>query len=146
MKTGSLVFMTVAGAVLIGETSTSFNSDSNVIPVSNKLSGRDTAGEYGRMNRTFTVNNIGDTTPSLTLKGIKDVLDYQEAGTKVDVAVTSYTDKTADVKVVADTILTGKCLITNVSFELGDDAANTLSISFQVDGVLTAGVNPVLGD
>lgn len=142
MKTGSLVFMTIEEAVLIGETSSSFNSDSNAIDVSNKLSGRDTNVEYGRINRTFTVNNISDTTPSLTLKGIKNALDYQEAGTKVSVVVTSYADKTAAVPVIADTKLSGECIITNVSFEASDDAAQTFSMTLQVDGELTVGVNP----
>jgi len=100
--------------------------------------------EYGRMNKMFTVSNIGDTTPSGTLKGIKDALDYQEAGTKVTTVVTSYTDKDADTKVELDTILTGECIITNVSFEAGDDAAISFSMTLQVDGELTVGVNPDL--
>ena len=69
-------------------------------------------------------------------------MDYQEAGTKVTVVVTSYQDKTAADPVVADVVLSGECIITNVSFELGDDAANTLSVTLQVDGALTVGVNP----
>jgi hypothetical protein len=96
------------------------------------------------MNRTFTVNNISDTTPSLTLKGIKDALDYQEAGTKVTTVVTSYTDKTAATVTELDIILTAECVITNVSFEAGDDAAQTFSMTLQVDGGLTVDVNPDL--
>ena len=142
MKTGSLVFIKIEDTLLIGETSASFSGDSNAIDVSNKLSGRDTNVEYGRMNRTFTVNNIADSTPSLTLKGIKDALDYQEAGTKVTATITSYTDKTAATPVEADVILTAECLITNVSWEVGDDAAQTFSMTLQVDDELTVGVNP----
>lgn len=142
MKTGSLVFIKIEDTLLIGETSTSFNSDSNAIDVSSKLSGRDTNVEYGRMNRTFTVSNISDTTPSLTLKGLKDALDYQEAGTKVDVTLTSYQDKTGADPVVADVVLSGSCIITNISADFGDDAAQTFSMTLQVDGALTIGINP----
>lgn len=144
MKTGSLVFMTIEGAVLIGETSSSFGMDATAIEVSNKLSGRDTYVEYGRTNATFTVNNISDTTPSATLIDIKNLLDYQEAGTKVTVAVTSYTDKTGATAVEGDTYLSGECIITNVSFEAGDNAAQTLSVTLQVDGTLGVGANPDL--
>lgn len=144
MKTGSLVFITLEGALLIGETSASLSADVNAIDASNKLSGRDTNVEYGRMNTTFTVNNISDTTPSGTLKGIKDALDYQEAGTKVTVVMTSYTDKTGVTKVEGDIILTAECVITNVSFEAGDDAAQTFSMTLQVDGALDTDVNPDL--
>jgi len=69
-------------------------------------------------------------------------LDYQEAGTKVTVALTSFQDKTAAAEVVGDTVLSGECIITNVSFDAGDNAAQTLTVTLQVDGALTVGVNP----
>lgn len=141
MKTGSLVFMKIATKLAIGETSSSFSSDSNAIDVSNKLSGRDTNVEYGRMNRTITVSNIGDTTPNATYWGIKDALDAQIAGTKVAVILTSYTTKAATTPVTGDVKLSGTAIITNVSWESGDDAAQTFSVTLQFDGALTVAVN-----
>jgi hypothetical protein len=137
MKTGSLVLMKVATKLLIGETSTSFTSDSNAIDVSNKQSGRDTNVEYGRMNRTFTVTSIAETTPNGTYWGVKDALDAQEAGTKVAVLLAAYTTKVGTTYVSGDWSLVGTALITNVSVEAGDDAANTLSVTLQIDGALT---------
>jgi predicted secreted protein len=96
------------------------------------------------MNATFTVSNIGDTKPNGTLVGLKNALDYQDAGTKVTVKLTRYVDKTAAVAVVADSYLSGEAIITNISFEAGDDAAQTFSMTLQVDGELTVGTNPVI--
>lgn len=144
MKTGSLVFMTIDDLINVGETSSSFTQDANMIEVSNKLSGRDTNIEYGRLNRTFTVNNIADTDPNVSVFGIKEALDAQAAGTKVTVKLTSYTDKTAATKVEGDVILSGEAIITNVSWEAADDSAQTFSMTLQVDGELTSAVNPDL--
>lgn len=144
MKTGSLVFMTIDDLINVGETSSSFTQDANMIEVSNKLSGRDTNIEYGRLNRTFTVNNIADTDPNVSVFGIKEALDAQEAGTKVTVKLTSYTDKTVTTKVEGDVILSGEAIITNVSWEAADDSAQTFSMTLQIDGVLTSEVNPDL--
>lgn len=144
MKTGSLVFMKIDDLVNVGETSSSFSQDANAIEVSSKLSGRDTNIEYGRLNRTFTVNNIADTDPNVSIFGIKDALDAQAAGTKVTVSLTSYTDKTAATAVGGDVILSGECIITNVSWEAADDSAQTFSMTLQVDGALTCDVNPDL--
>lgn len=141
MKTGSLVFMKIATKLAIGETNFDFSSDSNFIDVSNKRTGRSTAGEYGRMNTTFSVTNIGDTTPNGTYWGIKDAVDAQIAGTKVAVTVTSYTDKTAGTEVSGDIIFSGTCIITNVSWSGGDDAAQSFSVSLQLDGDLTTDTN-----
>jgi len=144
MKTGSLVFMTIDDLINVGETSSSFTQDANAIEVSNKLSGRDTNVEYGRLNRTFTVNNIADTDPNVSVFGIKEALDAQAAGTKVTVKLTSYTDKTVTTKVEGDVILSGEAIITNVSWEAADDSAQTFSMTLQIDGVLTSAVNPDL--
>lgn len=141
MKTGSLVLMKIATKLAIGETSSSFTSDSNAIDVSSKLSGRDTNVEYGRMNRTFTVNNINDTTPNATYWGMKDAIDAQIAGTKVAVVLTSYTAKAGTTAVAGDVKLTATCTITNVSAEFGDDSASTFSVTLQVDGALTTATN-----
>lgn len=141
MKTGSLVFMKIATKLAIGETSSSFSSDANAIDVSSKLSGRDTNVEYGRMNRTFTVSNIGDTTPNATYWGIKDALDAQAAATKVDVILTSYTTKAGTTPVSGDVKLSGTAIITNVSWEAADDGAQTFSVTLQIDGALTVATN-----
>lgn len=133
--------MELDGKIAIGETNTDFSSDANAIDVSNKLSGRDTNVEYGRMNRTFTVANIGDTTANATYWGLADALAAQEAGTKISVSITSYTDKTGTTPVVGDDVISATCIITNASASYGDDAANTFSVSLQVDGALTVGVN-----
>ena len=141
MKTGSLVLIKIATKLATGETSTSFSQSANAIDVSSKLSGRDTNVEYGRMNRTFTVNSIADTTPNPTYFGMQDAVDAQIAGTKVAVILTSYTDKTGVTDNVSDTYFSGTGIITDVSAELGDDAANTFSMTIQIDGALTSGVN-----
>ena len=136
--------MKIEGLINVGETSSSFTQDANAIDVSNKLSGRDTNIEYGRLNRTFTVNNIADTDPDVAVFGIKDALDAQANGTKVTISVTSYTDKTAATAVEGDVILSGECIITNVSWEAADDSAQTFSMTLQVDGALSSGLNPDL--
>ncbi len=141
MKTGSLVLVKIATKLATGETSGSFSQSANAIDVSSKLSGRDTNVEYGRMNRTVTVNSIADTTPNATYFGFKDAVDAQIAGTKVAVMITSYTDKTGATDVVSDAVLSGTGIITDVSWEFGDDAATTFSLTVQIDGALTSGVN-----
>jgi len=141
MKTGSLVLVKIATKLATGETSGSFSQSANAIDVSSKLSGRDTNVEYGRMNRTITVNSIADTTPNATYFGFKDAVDAQIAGTKVAVMITSYTDKTGATDVVSDAVLSGTGIITDVSWEFGDDAATTFSLTVQIDGALTSGVN-----
>lgn len=141
MKTGSLVLVKIATKLATGETSSSFSQSSNAIDVSSKLSGRDTNVEYGRMNRTFSVNSIADTTPNATYFGYKDAIDAQIAGTKVAVIITSYSDKTGATVVAADTALSGTGIITDVSLEAGDDSAQTFSLTVQVDGALTSAVN-----
>lgn len=141
MKTGSLVLVKIATKLATGETSGSFSQSANAIDVSSKLSGRDTNVEYGRMNRTVTVNSIADTTPNATYFGFKDAVDAQIAGTKVAVMITSYTDKTGATDVVSDAVLSGTGIITDVSWEFGDDAATTFSLTVQIDGALTSGIN-----
>ena len=141
MKTGSLVLIKLATKLATGETSASFDSSGNMIDVSSKLSGTDTNVEYGRLNRTFTVNSIADTTPNATYFGFKDALDAQAAKTKVAVILTSYSDKTGATDVVGDTYISGTACITGVSMEFGDDAAATFSVSLQVDGSLSTGAN-----
>ena len=141
MKTGSLVLVKIATKLATGETSGSFSQTSDAIDVSNKLSGRDTNVEYGRMNRTVTVNSIADTTPNASYFGFKDAVDAQIAGTKVAVIITGYTDKTAGTDVVSDAYLSGTGIITDVSWEFGDNAAQTFSMTIQIDGALTTGTN-----
>ncbi len=141
MKTGSLVLVKIATKLATGETSGSFSQSANAIDVSSKLSGRDTNVEYGRMNRTVTVNSIADTTPNATYFGFKDAVDAQIAGTKVAVMITSYTDKTGATDVVSDAVLSGTGIIIDVSWEFGDDAATTFSLTVQIDGALTSGIN-----
>ena len=141
MKTGSLVLVKIATKLATGETSGSFSQSANAIDVSSKLSGRDTNVEYGRMNRTVTVNSIADTTPNATYFGFKDAVDAQIAGTKVAVMITSYSDKTGATDVVSDAVLSGTGIITDVSWEFGDDAATTFSLTVQIDGALTSEVN-----
>jgi hypothetical protein len=141
MKTGSLVFMKIATKLAIGETSSSFSSDSTAIDVSNKLSGRDTNVEYGRMNRTFTVANIGDITPNATYWNLEDAVTAMKNGTKVAVTVTSYTTKAGSTAVVGDVKLSATCVITNVSLEAGDNSAQTFSVTLQVDGALSVTLN-----
>lgn len=144
-KIGSQVIMKIATKLLDGERSSSLSSDANAIDVSSKLSGNVTNVEYGRTNATFTVSSICDITPGGATKfTITDALNAQRAKTKVAVLLTGYTDKTAATKVELDQSFTGTCIITNVSGEFGDDAENTMTLTLQVDGELTSGVNPDL--
>lgn len=139
MKTGSLVFVKLGDKISIGETSMSFSSTATAIDVSNKNSGLDTNVEGGRVNRTITVNGIGDSTPSATAFGLKEALDAQASAAKVEVSITSYTDKTAATEVTGDYILTGSGIITDVSWEAPDNAAQTFNLTIQIDGALTVG-------
>ena len=143
MKTGSLVLVKIGTKLATGETSGSFSQTANAINVSNKLSGRDTNVEYGRMDRTISVSSIADSTPNVTYFGHKDAVDAQIAGTKVEVAITSYTEEGGATAVTGDVHLSGTGIITDVSWEFADDAAQTFSLTIQLDGALSPAVNPV---
>lgn len=142
-KIGSLVFIKVADSQLVGETSVSFTSASDAIDVSSKVSGRDTNVEYGRMNRTISVSGVASTDDAASGYGLKDALDAQAAGTKVSFIITEFSDKTAtSVESGAVKIEGTSCaVITNISFEAGDNAANSFSMDLQIDGDVTVGVN-----
>lgn len=141
-KIGSTVIMKIATKLLDGETTASVNSDATAIDVSSKLSGNVTNVEYGRTNTTFSVTSICDLTPGGATKfSLKDALEAQRAKTKVPVLLTSYTDETAATDVVGDISLAGNCIITNVTGEFGDNTANNMTLTLQVDGDLTPAVN-----
>lgn len=142
-KIGSLVFLKIGATTLVGETSVSFAQASDAIDVSSKVSGRDTNVEYGRMNRTISVSGVGSTDSTSTGYGLKDALDAQAAGTKISFIITEFTDKTAATpKPGAIKIEGTTCgVITNISFDAGDNAANTFSMDLQIDGTVMVGVN-----
>ena len=132
----------IATKLATGETTGSFSQTANAIDVSSKLSGRDTNVEYGRMDRSFTVSSIADTTPNATYFGFKEAVDAQIAGTKVAVLVTSYTNKTGETAVIGDASMSGTGIITDVSWDFGDDAAQTFNLTIKLDGALVSGLIP----
>lgn len=143
-KIGSLVFMKLDGIPLIGETSSAFTSSSDGIDVSNKLSGRDTEVEYGRINRTISVSSIGSTDPDSTKHGLDTALEAMEDGTKVDFWLTHYEDDEAGEASDGHIVITGSAVLTNVASENPDNGALTFSVDLQVDGAPDVEVNTAI--
>ncbi len=143
-KIGTLVFLKLDGIPLVGETSSAFSSSSDAIYVSNKLSGRNTNVEYGRINRTISVSSIASTDPDATKVGIDTALAAQEAGTKVEFWMTHYEDSDAEEASGGHIIITGSAVLTNVSEESPDNAALTFSLDLQVDGTPDVEVNTAI--
>ena len=140
-KIGSLVYLTVATKLLVGETSVDLTQAANIIDVSAKSDGRGRALEYGRLSTTINVSGIADTTPSATKTGIKELLDLQIAGTKVAVSIANYTTKDGTTDVTGDILFTGTALLSNVQGTFADDTGNTFSATLEIDGLLTSAVS-----
>jgi hypothetical protein len=143
-KIGTFVFLKLDGIPLIGETSSAFTSSSDAIDVSNKLSGRDTNVEYGRINRTISVSSIGSTDPDSTKIGFDTAMTAQTAGTKVDFWMTHYEDSEAGEASGGYVIITGSAVLTNISQENPDNAPLTFSMDLQVDGTPDIDVNTAI--
>lgn len=140
-KISSLVFLKIGTKILVGETSNSLSSTSDMIDVSSKVSGRARNIEYGRISQTISVSSIGTWTPPTTEYGFQDAITAQNDGTKATVTITNYTDKTAATEVVGDTIFSGTALLSDVTLDQNDNEAQTFSATLEIDGLLTSAVN-----
>lgn len=141
MKTGSLVFITIGTKLMVGETSLTLNTATDLIETSNKLNGRGTGFEYGRIRTTISVSSVEDITPVATKMCYADLYALIAAGTKPAILITRYTDKTGVTDVVGDSFFSGTAVISDISADYPDNAMSTLSCNMTIDGDLTTGVN-----
>lgn len=141
MKTGSLVFITIGTKLMVGETSLTISTATDIIETSNKLDGRGTSNEYGRIRTTISVSSVEDITPNANKLSYADMYALITSGTKPEIMMTSYTDKTAVTEVVGDSYFSGTALISDINAEYPDNAMSTLSCNMTINGLLNTGAN-----
>lgn len=130
-KVGTFVKLEIGGVMLVGEQSNSLSSTANMVETSSKVTGRKSAFEYGRLNRSLSAESLSASDAPSTAFAFKTAFEYQESGTKIPFSVAEYD---ADGEVVAGSIaFSGMALISEVSQENPDDDTLTFSISLQVD-------------
>lgn len=138
---GSLIFITVAGKVLVGQTSLSYASACDMIDISSKDSGRHREFAAGKISKTISAGGIGSPSKEATNTGYYELETAQDSGTKVAFVVTQYTDKTADTDVVGAESRTGEAYISNLTWDANDNEAISFSCDLQVTGQPTVSTN-----
>jgi len=139
-KVGTLVKMKIGTIFMVGEMSSSMASVAALIEVSSKASGRTSNFEYGRVAETLSVSSIGSTDAGIATYNFKQALAAQKAGTKIEVSITEYT--TAPLPVSGAIMISGTCLIGNVSFDNPDNEKLTFSLDLTFDGDSRIETNP----
>lgn len=138
-KIGQFVQFTFGGVKLLGELSGNLASAISTIDVSSKVDGKETKLEYGaHVAETGSASSVGSSDPADTAFGYKQAKAAQYAGTKIAVVVTEYDAAGAEVEGALK--VTGTALITNVSWDIPEDAMG-LSIDFAFDGKTDDSVN-----
>lgn len=128
---GTFVKIKIGTLLMVGETSSSISSVANMIETSSKVTGRKSSFEYGRINRTISVESISTTDASETAYAFKAAFDAQEAGTKAAFEISEYTSAGALVEGALK--IAGVALVSDVSQDNPDDDVMTFSLSLQVD-------------
>jgi hypothetical protein len=139
-KVGTLVKMKIGTIFMVGEMSSSMASVAALIEISSKASGRASNFEYGRISETLSVSSIGSTNAGIATYNFKQALAAQKAGTKIEVSITEYT--TAPLPVVSAIMISGTCLIGNVSFDNPDNDKLTFNLDLTFDGDSRIETNP----
>lgn len=140
-KIGTRVLIKVAGGLLVGQTSISSSLAATMIEISNKLSGKASEFEYGRINETLAVEGIGSTAKEATLKGYWELRAAVNAHTKVAIVLTEYADETAAADVVGAQELTYNALISGLDASFPDNDKITFSCNFQISGLPVEATN-----
>jgi predicted secreted protein len=139
---GSLVFLTIEGKLLVGQTSLSYSSACDMIDISSKDSGRHREFAAGKISKTFSVSGIGSTTKEATNEGYFELEAKQDAGLSVPFVITKYTDETATTPVEGDESKAGTAFISNLNYDANDNEAISFSADFQITGKPTGSTNP----
>ena len=125
-QVGTFVKMTIGGVDLVGETSNSFTSTSNMVETSSKVNGRKSAFEYGRITRTVSIESLSSTDATQTKVAFNAAFADQENGTKVPFQIAEYA---ADGEPKTGSLaFSGMALISDVSQDSPDDDVMTFSL------------------
>lgn len=140
-KVGTFVYIKLgAGAApLVGESSTSFKSAQTMIDISSKIDGLDSRFAAGRINRTISVSSIASSDPAATGYGFEEAVALQETGAELDFLITAFSG--AGNKISGDVYISGKALVSNVTWDAPDNDKMTFSFDLQVTGVQTVSTN-----
>lgn len=142
-KIGTRVLIKIAGGLLVGQTSVSSSLAATMIEVSNKLSGKHSEFEYGRINETLSVEGIASSSKEATLKGYWELRAAVNAHTKVAVVLTEYADETAAADVSGAEELTYQALISGLDASFPDNDKSTFSCNLQITGMPAQATNAI---
>lgn len=144
-KVGTRVLIKVAGELLVGQTSISSSLSATMIEVSNKLSGKHSQFEYGRINETLSVEAIGSSTKELVEKGYNELRAAMLSHTKVELIFTEFSDETGVTKVTGAEKYTYQALVSGLDSTFPDNDKITFTANFQVDGAPVQETNVASG-
>lgn len=128
---GSTILFKIATKLISGQTSGSFQSAMDMIETTTKQS-TNGAKEFigGELNRTFSASGCFD--PESTDWGFLDAITAQAARTPIAFVYGGV--------VAGDDIISGNCLISNISKDDPQNDRSTFSLDFQVTGDITQAV------
>jgi len=144
-KIGTRVLIKVAGGLLVGQTSVSSSLAATMIEISNKLSGKHSEFEYGRLSETMSVEGIASSSKEATLKGYWELRAAVNAHTKVEIILTEFSDETAATKVTGAEQLTYNALISGLDASFPDNDKSTFSCNIQISGAPVQATNVTSG-
>lgn len=131
IQNGSTILFKIATKLISGQTSGSFQSAMDMIETTTKQS---TNGAKtfigGELNRTFSASGCFD--PDATDWGFQDALTAQAARIPLAFVYGGI--------VVGDDIISGNCLISNISKDDPQNDRSTFSLDFQITGDITQAV------
>lgn len=140
-KVGTRVLIKVASKLLVGQTSVSSSMSATMIEISNKLSGKHSEFEYGRINETLAVEGIASSSKEATLEGYWELRSAMNAHTKVAVVLTEYDDETAAADTTGAETVTYSALISSLDISFPDNDKSTFSCNLQITGVPVQATN-----
>lgn len=144
-KIGTRVLIKVAGELLVGQTSVSSSLAATMIEVSNKLSGKHSEFEYGRLNETLAIEGIASTSKEDTKKGYWECRAAANAHTKVEVILSEFTDESGTVKTTGAEQLTYNALISGLDMSWPDNDKSSFSLNLQISGAPVQATNVTSG-
>ena len=136
-EVGSLIFITIGGNLLVGQTSLSYSSACDMIDISSKDTGRFREFAPGKISKTISAGGLGSATKETTNEGYYELEDAQDAGSSVTFVVTQFTDKTAGTPATGVESRTGTAYISNLTWDANDNEAISFSCDLQVTGEVT---------
>lgn len=142
-EVGSLIFITINGNLLVGQTSLSYSSACDMIDVSSKDTGRHREFAPGKISKTISAGGLGSSTKEATNEGYYELETAQDDGTAVTFVVTKFTDETAGTPEVGAESRTGTAYISNLTWDANDNEAISFSCDLQVSGKPTVSTNAI---